>query len=346
MNAFRLRLATLVLVTLGAVGCRGTSWFRSPVAETAPVVFTGPPTLNDVVRVINSNTAPIRQLHAEGASISASGYPPLRANLEFEKPRRFRMRAQLLGPELDLGSNDELFWFWMKHSPQPLVYFARHEQFARSPAKQMLPIDPLWLTEAMGVVELNPMGKFEGPFPAGQNRVMIRYRLPTPEGEQLRTYTVHDQYGWILEQHVYDPRGVVIASARGSRHRHYPGVNVSLPSQVDIQIPAAQLSITVSVSGYQFNNLYGDPAQLWSLPRFEGYQVVDIADPNNRFTPNGMPAAMPASAPPGMLPNAPYPPATTTLGNPPPATGATAVPYAPPQPSYRLNQRGVPSTRR
>lgn len=351
----------LLLVVLSSLGCRGMTWPRVPFQEPAPIVFSGPPTMNDIVRVVNSNSAPIRQLHGDGATVTVAGFPPLRTNLEIERPRRFRMRAELLGPEMDLGSNDELFWFWVKRNPQPAVYYARHEQFARSNTRQMLPVDPLWLTDALGVVQFDPLAKFEGPFPAGQNRVQIRTKVPTPEGEQTRAYILHDQYGWILEQHVYDVRGQVIASARASKHRHFPNEQVTLPLHVDLQIPSAQLSFSVNVSGYQFNNLHGDTTQLWALPKFEGYPLVDLADPNLRMTPNGLVSMPAANAAPvnttptiyptnnfspnnGMMPNNTVMPA---LGNPPatPVPNPSSAPYSAPQPTYRLNQRGMPARR-
>ena len=37
-----------------------------------------------------------------------------------------RRRTALTGPEVDLGSNDELFWFWVRRNEPPAVYFARH----------------------------------------------------------------------------------------------------------------------------------------------------------------------------------------------------------------------------
>lgn len=339
MIASRVPFIGLFCLLLAASGCRGLSWPRVPFQETAPVVFTGPPTASDIVRIVNSNSAPIRQLHADGATISVAGFPPLYTNLEFERPRRFRMRAQGIGPELDLGSNDELFWFWVKRNAQPAVYFARHEQFAHSPTKQVIPIDPLWLPEAMGVVQLDPMIKYEGPFPAGPHRVQIRTRVATPQGDQTRAYVMHDQYGWLLEQHVYDARGQLLASARASKHQHYKGEGVTLPQHVEIQVPSQQLNLTLNVSGYQINHMVGDATQLWTLPKFDGYPLVDLADPNLRMTPNGF-----VSIPPNTAPAATFP----VNGAPPtyPTTNPATMPYTAPQSNYRLNQRGMPTTQR
>ena len=69
-----------------------------------------------------------------------------------QRPRCFRLRADGIGPEVDLGSNDQLFWFWIKRSQPPAIYFCRHDQFATSRARQMIPIHPNWLIEALGTL--------------------------------------------------------------------------------------------------------------------------------------------------------------------------------------------------
>ena len=84
-------------------------------------------------------------------------------------PKRFRLRAEtgITGPELDLGSNDEVYWMWVKRADRPAVYWGRHDQFYQSAARDLLPVPPDWLIEALGVVQLDPTGQHEGPF---QNR--------------------------------------------------------------------------------------------------------------------------------------------------------------------------------
>ena len=326
-----------------SVGCHHLPWSRT-MGTPSPVVFTGPPSANDVVRALNSNIAPIRQLHAESASVSAAGYPPLRANLDFERPHKFRLRAQLIGPVLDLGSNDELFWLWLKHNPQPAVYFARHDRFAVSPVRQVLPIDPLWFTEALGVVQLDPLAKYEGPIPVGPGRFELRARVPAAGGEQTRVWIVDDKHGWVLEQRLFDARNQLLASAKAMEHRHYPAENVSLPHRVDIQIPPAQLAMSISVTNYQINSLFGDPAQLWVLPQFEGYPLVDLADPNTRLSatepprdplPSTWSAASPATQPVAQ------PGAVSPLTNSP----DSVVPYSAPAVSQSPRYRGYSSIR-
>lgn len=302
-----------------AAGCRHlpsgpAGWFQPP----PPTVFQGPPTVDDVVRVVNSNTAPIRQLSANSAYLTVKGYPPLRADVHVERPRRFRLEARLLGPELDLGSNDELFWVWIKQAPQPAVLFARHDAFARSPLRQQMPLDPLWLTEALGLVELDPHAQYEGPLTRPGGELEIRSRVMTPQGGLTRTYVVHSTYGWVLQQHVHDERGQLLATAKASKHRYEPAHGVSLPQLVEMTIPAADLAFSLSVNGYLINQPVANPDVKWSLPQIAGYPLVDLADP--RTTPGGPPP--PVASPTGYAPAASEPSLTpdTTWSRPPTAT--------------------------
>lgn len=352
MASRTLQLLAIGLLTIGAVGCRNiplspSGWFQPP----PPVAFPTPPTVDDIVRVVNSNSAPVQQLSSDSAYLTVAGFPPLRANLDVERPKRFRLRASLIGPEVDVGSNDELFWVWIKQSPEPGILYARHDAFARSPLRQQLPIDPSMLTEALGLVQLDPLAQYEGPVAGPTGELEIRTRITTPQGELTRAYVIHPSYGWVLQQHVYDPRGQLLASARASRHRYDPNTGVALPQHVELSAPSADLVLTLSVAGYRINQPVGNPDLLWSLPQMEGYPLLDITDPRTfgSAPPSvGNGTTIPASAPsrpgPPTVNGAPSgvasPTPSNSFGSAPVGVGATPVytPQPPPganAPRYR-----------
>lgn len=276
-----LRPIALCLLCLVLPGC---TWWRGWVnAPQAPQAFTGTPTLEQIAQHINSN--PIRQLETERARISVNGLPGLSARLAMERPRslRFSVGTGFTGQELDLGSNRDLFWMWIKQ--ENAVFFARHDQFAGSAARQMVPVQPEWIAEALGVMYFDPAGRHEGPIDRGNHRLEVTSYLLAPEGELRRVMIVNDVYGWILEQHLYDPRGQLLASAKTSNHRYYPADGASLPHRIEINLPPAQLSMTLDIAQYRINVLSQAPEQLFTMPSFEGAQRVDVADP--RFSPPG-----------------------------------------------------------
>jgi hypothetical protein len=284
-----------LLIVGGLVATTGASCPLRPQKNGAspPVAFSAPPNLDQVIHVVNANSAPVRQLQAEGATLTVQGLPPLRADLVMERPRRFRLRGQLTGftgPEIDMGSNDELLWLWVKRTQPRAIYYARHEQFHLSPAKQILPIEPHWLIEALGVAYLDPMAHHEGPFETEDGRLEIRSRLYSPQGEMNRVTIVDNRYGWVLEQHLHDASGRLVAVAKASDHRHDPAWRVTLPHRVEVELPPAQMAFVFNVPRYVMNQVNGDPASMFAMPQVEGFPPVDLADPRLFAPPSAEPA--------------------------------------------------------
>lgn len=300
---FRASLLAVALTCLSA--CPGCNWLRNfrvfqpHAANPPPVVFQATPTRDQVITAVNANTSRVQTLQSQG-SMSIAGVPALSAEIAVERPRRFRFRAgtSLLGPELDLGSNDELFWFWAQRSPQPGVFYARHDQFAASRARQMIPVEPATLVEALGLVELDPLGQVEGPVPLGTDRLEMRVRTPTAAGEFTRVLYLHHQYAWVLEQHLYGPRGELLATTKASQYEFYPAAGVSLPHEISVQVPDGQLAFTLNLSRHTINQPGLAGSEVFELPQDQlaSYQFYDIASPN--FVPPGIAPSQPASATP------------------------------------------------
>lgn len=288
-------LATVLLSSGGANCTQNLNPFRPPV----PVTRMLPPTatLDDVVRVVNANSQAVQSLSTRNASISVPYLPALHANLAMERPRRFRLQADtaITGAEVDLGSNDELFWFWVKRNPSPSVYFCRHDQYAQSAAKSFLPVEPEWLIEAIGLPVFDPQGQHQGPY-ARNGKLEIHTRLETSQGRMTRIAVIDPVSGWVLGQHLYDAQGQRLASAVASRHERDPATAITLPQRIEIDWPATKFSMQIDLADLRINQAVANPDALWSLPRYEGFAPVDLADPRLNF-PGQAPAEVQATYP-------------------------------------------------
>ena len=319
----RRALSSLMLLIglFAASGANCNQWVRT---YTQPRVLPESATLAQIVTVVNDNTAKVagHSLQATQASLSIKGVPTsLRTSLALQSPSRLRLQANtpITGPELDLGSNDELFWLWVRQNKPPALFFCRHEQFAFSNARQIMPVEPEWLIEAVGLVHFDPAEPLEGPFPVHGDRVEIHSRKPSMMGD-LRKITVVDQWdGTVVEQDLYMPDGKLLALSRTSRYKHDPLSGAALPRSVDVEWPTAELSFHLDVTDWVVNAIPPDNVSLWTKPEYPGYPNVDLADPHLQFLPAGAtPPANRAAArtyPPGAavpVPNAgqPYPPGT------------------------------------
>ncbi len=275
----RLLVVFLGLFTLCGAGCpQVLQRYTNPL----PRVLPPSPTLEQVIEVVNRNSSQIHSFSSGRASISGPGFPSLGTSIAFERPGRLRLRAGtgLTGTEFDVGSNDELFWFWLRRNDPPAMYYCRHDQFASSQAKQMLPFEPQWLVDAMGLAEFDPALPHQGPFPLPNDRLQIRTIRETPEGPVTKITIVDGSQGWILEQQIYDARRRLLASATASGHRRDPLSNLVMPGAVSINCPAAQFSMRIDLGSVEINRLSGDPAALWSMPNYPGAPLVNLADPN------------------------------------------------------------------
>ena len=243
----------------------------------SPVVFTNPPTLGTLIEAVNANTDRVHSYYSPNARIAAPNFPGLRTTIALERPRRFRLQAELFGqPSVDLGSNDELFWFWIKQNEPPALFFCRHSQYAGSQAARLLPVRPEWLIEALGLVRLEPAHQHEGPWLDGQGLLCVRSLIPTETGQLTRQLKVDSRRPLVLEQHLYNARGQTIASAVATGHRYDPVQQVSLPTQVRVTLPHTQLSLEIDTGSFRLNQPIGDPQQLWVKPVYPGVMEVDL----------------------------------------------------------------------
>jgi hypothetical protein len=277
----QLYFAILAVGLAGGASCpQMMQQYTRPLPRILPEGATGA----QIVAAINTNTSRVRTLHAPQAHVDGRGFPTLRANLMIERPSRFRLTAEtpIMGPEVDLGSNEELFWMWARR-PQPTLYFCRHDRFATSAARQMFPIEPSWLIEAVGLVELDPRAQVTGPFEAGLGRLRIETR-GTPQAP-VRVTIVDSGTGWVLEQLLYDPSGRLLAHSVASGHRLDAASGAGLPRRVDVRWPPTGLELQFDLGDPIVNQVDGVSPSLFVLPDYAGSARIDLGDPNVQMAP-------------------------------------------------------------
>lgn len=280
-------LATALALFAGSgASCQRPTSFSpfAPAGPAAPQVLAPGASRDQIVAAVNQNSARIQSITATGASITipdTMNLPILTANIAAERPGRVRITAgtALTGQEMDVGSNDQQFWMWVRRNEPPAVYFCRHEQFAGSAIRDMMPIEPAWLLAALGMVDVDPASVYDGPLPRGDGTVEIRSWLPSASGNLSRVTVIDATRAFVVEQHVYDPTGqTLLASAVAESHAYYPTEQVSLPQRVSLRLPTSGLAMKIDLGRVEINRLAGDPSQLWSMPTFPGYPLHDLGN--------------------------------------------------------------------
>ncbi len=284
-----------------------------------PQVFTGVPTTEQLAEVMNRTDA-ITQLSSNSVSVemlSMSNVPRLTATMAVDRPKRFRMRASipiLLGSGIDLGSNDEHFWFEVPESMSQTLYFARHDQYQRQPVRSILPVDPSWFVEALGLVHLDPAEVVEGPIQRTDGRLEVRSMMQYPDGLYSRVCIIEPTAGYVTDQILYGPNGKMIAGASGTNHRYYAEQQCALPHVVQIRlIPDAgpPLELKLDVGNYAINQIVSGDTQLFVMPTTAS-QKIDVTTLGIPNSPQAYPGSPPYSA--------------ETIVTPPPPRSAYLVP--------------------
>lgn len=332
-------LLLLVQIAGGATCYRQTV----PLQHTPPPeLFTGMPSLEQLTEAINRTDA-IGQLSSNSVSVevpSMPNVPRLSATLSVDRPRHFRMRAKLpimLGSGLDMGSNQEAFWFQVPEGMSQTLYFASHESFRWRPNRDILPVDPTWIGDALGLVHIDPQDVVEGPILRTDGRLEVRTMVPLADGLHSRVCIVDPAGGFVTDQMLYGPDGRMLAAASGSQHRYYADQQCSLPHRVQIRLMPAQgppLDLQLDIGNYLVNQLISADALQFAMPQ-DASQKIDLSA-------LAMPATgTAAGATTGPATGAPLP---HGAGGPPPATVPGESPDKPPrepsgQPSGGLSYR-------
>ena len=233
----------LVAASVASSGASCPNVLRGYQVGTMPLPRALPPqaSLDQVINAGHDNTQRGRSLMSTQAVLVVSGVPRLSARVACEPPRRFRLQAQtsLTGPELDIGSNDDLFWLWLRQHQPPITAFCRHEQYAQSKARQLLPIRADWMPELLGLVNFRPEDTHDGPYPQADGRIEIRSRIDSGDGELVKSTILDGTTGLVAEQHLFTPAGERLASVRTSRYRVDPPSGATLPHLVEVSWPAS-----------------------------------------------------------------------------------------------------------
>lgn len=300
----RTLLALTLLFTATGASCR--QYVRQYVE---PRTLPEAATLDQIVEKVNGNTSKIISAQSTQARLKADGVPgTLVANIALMGPKRLHLQGSLLVPRIDMGSNDEAFWIWIKDAPQPAVFVCRHDQFAQSNARQFIPIEPERLIETIALPHIDPNLVINAPQIVGANRIEIISRLPTQMGDLKQRMIVDAWNGYVLEQHIYDPLGATLLSSITSRHKHDPTTGAALPRTIEMSWPTSKMSFTLTVSDWTINGIPPDNMALWQVPQPKDYPVVDLADPNLQF---GDPSAAAAPSAQRIVPRGPqHPPGT------------------------------------
>lgn len=233
-----------------------------------------------------NNSLQITRLQSDNLTVSGPDMPTnLSGKVKWERPYNFRLEAglPLMGNVLAAGSNSEMFWLKTQMPSPPTLYYARHDEFDRQTGpRAILPVSPLWLREAMGVVELDPSMPHDPPILRPDGRLEVRSMIPSSHGSYRRHIVLNPSTGVMEQTLLYNQVGKLVAIAEQSDHEYHAKIDYSLPRKVDIQLlPDSGQKIVFSVQvGFYLINQDTGAIDDFALPEARGLTAVDLTKLN------------------------------------------------------------------
>ena len=274
-----------VLLLTAFPGCEALKMaFRAKAPAAPPLTTQEAKTLSlaEITAAINRNSMAIRNMSTENGQIMAPGIliPP-QTRLTFERPKRLRIQSSVAmsGQELDFGSNDMLFWIWNRRLPEKEMYFCRHDQFPTCPVRNLVPIEPDWIIEAIGIVEFLPTDLHEGPVQTEDGHLAIISRRQTATGQFVKRTVIDAKTAWVLRQEMYSPQNELVALAISSDHRYDNNTGVHYARRVEVKFQGSKGKVILDLGTPTFNTTMPFNSAMFQMPNFDGFRAVDICGP-------------------------------------------------------------------
>ncbi|MCY2966723.1 MAG: hypothetical protein NT069_24355 [Planctomycetota bacterium] len=283
----------MALAFLMLVGCQDLRQFmsrnRSEFGPGAPCVLAQHASAPEIIAHVNNNAASIRSWQTHNASISSPGIPfSVTASIVVEAPRNFRMVARSpLGPEVDLGSNAEHYWFWSRDDKSKRIYLANHETESGQPLNASMPFQPEWIMEAMGVIPLDPTRVVEVNRDPQAGTVTLSEDRVSPQGQPLRKVTVVNLcHGLVTEHALVDGQGRLIARAQLLNHVRDPASRAVLPAKIHLVWPVAKIDMVMALGTIEVN-AGAIRRSTFTVQKYNGCEVFQVGGEDGAAIGNG-----------------------------------------------------------
>jgi hypothetical protein len=275
------------VVLLGAAllvaGCNGaTKWggvFRSSQPGPIPNEV---PTATALVDYLNRNAQRVQSIEVQELDLDCKQKTQsvgLRGKLVCQKPRNFRLGASVVGSQaVDLGSNDQEFWFWISKADPPYLFHCKYADYARGGVRMPFPFQPEWIIEALGMGEYGPAENYE--LKVQPNAFVLSQWTRSAQGQQVRKVTVFSRgqaQAQVTDCILQDAQGREICSAHIAEAQNVNGV--ILPRRVTLRWPAEQIELKLKLDEVSVNRpIDGQQhAALFTRPAWPNVQSYDLA---------------------------------------------------------------------
>jgi hypothetical protein len=242
---------------LAAVGCSGLGHKNTRVDQGGGRTAIVQPTAASMVSYLNDNARRMQGLTITDVTMEAradgqSGV--VDGRLDCARPRNFRLRAKAAGqPMVDLGSNDQEFWYWISKANPPYVFHCGYEDLARGNVTIPFPFQPEVILAALGMAEYDPNKQYE--VRTGQRTYELIETVQGLNGQPIQKVTIFNrgpvsaEAPQVLGLQLRDARGQTVCTATISQVQRDPATGAVVPRRVRIEWPSEKMELKMKLEG-------------------------------------------------------------------------------------------------
>lgn len=290
-----MRIVTAVFLTFSllSAGCEALKRkTKDPIDPPVNVGQQGTPSAANLVNYLNQQADRLTVIETSDMSVvshvQGRRMPGLTGFMVCEKPRNFRLTAEAFGADyVDIGSNNDQFWFWVKDGDAPL-YYCSYTDFDRG-VRLPLPFQPEWVVQALGMAKYNPNGNYRVEQKGNTFELIEETTLQGQPARKITVFnarTVSDpQQPQVIAHIVQDARGKTICQASVKRMRvadyntRQGAGRIAYPSEIVLEWPEHQLSMTMKIGKATLNQPMSQQQSqnFFTLKNNDGRRRVDLA---------------------------------------------------------------------
>jgi len=229
--------------------------------QTEPIETQPKPVVPELVLKLNQKNSQIHSLRCENMDVKV-WQDGMRVHLSgevyYEKPLKFRMFiSSIFGKELDLGANEEVFWYWSRRNKREGLFYARYEDFFNTRLKT--PFGPVFLRASFGVDELPTEN---AKFVEDEKGVLVVVQSKNSMGKSVNKYTFINKQTELIEGYLISYEdGKKSASAEIMEHEN------GLPKKILFTYYEEDQIMQLELSNIQMNASID--GKMWQIPSIQ-----------------------------------------------------------------------------
>lgn len=224
----------------------------------------------NLVSKVNQHNSNVRTFECKDVDISIKNKQLIKVNavIRYEKDKLLRMLvSSFLGKELDIGSNESIFWFWSRRMNPPALYFAHYEDLSITGLKT--PFHPIWMKSTLGFDNVDINLAFARK--RGENWEIISSTHNLRGSPVVRVTIIDPNKLSIIGHYIYEHGNIVVSS---EVYEHILIGSHYVPKKMVIKWYEEDITMRWTLNDPKINTII--PSASWVMPQY--HRTIDMSN--------------------------------------------------------------------